>query len=434
MVWGGNDNAVEKWVKQLTEDDPNLTSLHILSMRRLSQDDLKSIFSALTHNTHLKVLYCSGHAIEQEAMDQLSEALTLNDTLETLNIGNSDLGQYGDLLRIFAEGLAVNEGLLHLDFENKGIDDTALSVLAPALIKNTTLRSLNLARNAITRILDEPSSLEHIQSLNMSGNKIDAEGARHLATRLTHLEELDVSNNPLMEGASAMTAALANNTRLQSLKMMGVTTLDEGEEQEETGDATHGNPLMQHLAQSLKTNTTLKRVWLDRNGIESQALETLNQSLGHSSVTELRLRNNKVDNQGATWLAQTTHDAGRRIHLDLGSNAIGYEGFGALLDTSFIHHLGLFNNKINGLPELLPELKKSGVESLDIGCNEITLDDLEAIVTVLVQDGVPHLRLLEMGGNAKEEEMEVWEATITRLQEKREALEVAWKRFIQEQQ
>ncbi|KAG2223163.1 hypothetical protein INT45_011509 [Circinella minor] len=429
MVWGGNDNAVQKWVKQLTENDPNLTSLHILSMRRLSQSDLKSIFSAITHNTHLKTLYCSGHAIEQEAMDHLSEALTLNDTLETLNIGNAELGQHDDLLRIFAEGLAVNEGLQHLDFENKGLNNTALALLAPALVKNTTLRSLNLARNELSKSLDQV--LENIRSLNLSGNKIDAAGARLLSTRLENIEDLDISNNPLMDGAAALAEALGNNANIKSLKLIGVTSLNSDDE-EDMGDSTHGNPLMIKLVQALKTNKSLNRVWLDRNGIESHALEGLN--ILQSGLTELRLRNNKVDDQGAKWLAQEKNVTDRHIHLDLGSNKIGYEGFGALLDTPWIHHLGLFNNKINGLPDILPELKSSTVESLDIGCNGITIEDLGAIITVLLQDGVPQLRLLEMGGNAKEEEMEAWESAIAQLQEQREELEIAWKRFMQEQQ
>ncbi|KAI9496159.1 hypothetical protein BDB00DRAFT_785847 [Zychaea mexicana] len=404
MVWGGNDNAVQKWVKQLNENDPKLTTLHILSMRRLSQDDLKSIFAALAHNTTLKVLYCSGHALEQEAMDQLSEALTLNDTLETLNIGNAELGQRDDLLHIFGEGLAVNEGLHHLDLENKGLSDASLTALAPALAKNTTLRSLNLARNELTNAI-EP--LDTLRCLNLAGNKIE-----------TQLERLNVSNNPLMESAGALTAALANNTALKSFKLMGITALNSDNEEDDIADSIHGNALMQNLAEALKINRRLTRVWLDRNGIESQALESLSTTLAPSGLTELRLRNNRVDDQGAKWLAQASaHD--RRVHLDLGSNAIGYEGFGALLDTASIRHL---------------ELKTSAVESLDVGCNGITVDDLEAIVTVLLQEGVPQLRLLEMGGNAKEEETEAWEAAIARLQAEREELDVAWKRFMQEQQ
>ncbi|KAI8150324.1 hypothetical protein BJV82DRAFT_586760 [Fennellomyces sp. T-0311] len=420
MVWGGNDNAVQKWIKQLEENDPTLTTLHILSMRRLSQKDLTSIFAALAHNTTLKVLYCSGHALEKEAMEQLSEALTLNDTLESLNIGNNELGQHDDLLHIFSEGLAVNEGLQHLDLENKGLNDTVLTILTAALAKNTTLQSLNLARNELTMI--EP--VDQLRTLNVAGNKIDATGARALATHLKQLEQLDLSNNPLMEGAADFASALTTNTTLKSLKLIGVTAIDD----EGTGESIHGNPLMQNLITALKINNTLNQLWLDRNGIESHALESFTQS----GLAELRLRDNKVDDQGAKWLSQTLSE--RPLHLDLGGNKIGFEGFGALLDTTFIQHLGLFNNKINGLPELLPELKASGVETLDVGCNGITLEDLEAIITVLLQQGVPQLRLLEMGGNAKEDDMDAWEAAVARLQAERGDLEVAWKRFMQEQQ
>lgn len=440
MVWGGNDNAVQKWIKQLQDNDPSLKTLHIMSMRRLSQSDFQSIFGALAHNTTLKELYCSGHALDIETMEQLSEALTLNDTLESLNIGTPSLGENKQLLSIFCEGLAVNEGLQHLDLENKGLDNDAIALLADSLVKNETLRSLNLARNNMTDEIIEKlnEGLRGLERLNLADNAIGAQGAR--ALQLHQLQELDFSNNPLMEGASDLAAKLEDNHHLTSLKLVNITTTTQDEPQED--DTTtpacseHGNALIHQLATAMKSNRTLTHLWVDQNGIESSAVEW--KDLCKGNLIELRMRDNKIDDQGAASLAEgimqdNNNNKCTLEHLDLGSNTIGYEGFGALLNTS-IRHLGLFNNNVNGFPESLPGLEESGVEALDIGCNNISITDLEGIVAVLAQQGVPRLRLLEMGGNAKEQDMEAWESAIAKLQEARAEIQVAWKRFMEQQQ
>lgn len=441
MVWGGNDNAVQKWIKQLQDNDPSLKTLHILSMRRLSQSDFQSIFGALAHNTTLKELYCSGHALDIETMEQLSEALTLNDTLESLNIGTSSLGENKQLLSIFCEGLAVNEGLRHLDLENKGLDNDAIALLANSLIKNETLRSLNLARNNMTDEIIEKlnESIRGLERLSLADNAIGAQGAR--ALQLHQLQELDLSNNPLMEGASDLAAKLAENHHLTSLKLVNITTTTSTQDEPQEDDTAttpacseHGNALIAQLTTAMKSNRTLTHLWVDQNGIESSAVEL--KDLCKGNLIELRMRDNKIDDQGAASLAEGIMQDNNNCtleHLDLGSNAIGYEGFGALLNTS-IRHLGLFNNNVNGFPESLPGLEESGVEALDIGCNNISITDLEGIVTVLSQQGVPRLRLLEMGGNAKEQDMEAWESAIAKLQEARAEIQVAWKRFMEQQQ
>ncbi|CDS04205.1 hypothetical protein LRAMOSA07160 [Lichtheimia ramosa] len=433
MVWGGNDNAVQKWIKQLEENDPSLKTLHILSMRRLSQSDFQSIFGALAHNTTLKELYCSGHTLDIETMEQLSEALTLNDTLESLNIGTSTLGENKQLVSIFCEGLAVNEGLRHLDLENKGLDNDAIALLADSLVKNESLRSLNLSRNNITDAMIDKlnEGIRGLERLNLADNAIGAQGAR--ALQLHQLQELDLSNNPLMEGASDLATALEKNQHLTSLKLVNITTTQD-EQQEDTpmpACSEHGNALINQLATAMKSNRTLTHLWIDQNGIESSAVEL--KDLCNGNLIELRMRDNKIDDQGAVSLAHGIQNNTTLEHLDLGSNTIGYEGFGALLNTS-IRHLGLFNNNVNGFPESLPGLEDSGVESLDIGCNNISITDLEGIVQVLSQQGVPRLRLLEMGGNAREQDMDAWESAIAKLQQVRTEIQVAWKRFMEQQQ
>ncbi|KAG0169638.1 hypothetical protein DFQ29_009587 [Apophysomyces sp. BC1021] len=424
MAWGGNDSAVDKWIKQLKENDPKLTTLHILSFRRVSAADLTAIFAALAHNTSLKELYCSGHVLDVTATEQLSEALTLNDTLESLNIGNHEFGRDAKLVAILCEGLAVNEGLLTVDWENKGLNKSSMEALSRCLEKNTVLKNLNLSRNA----LDDDSinilalSLQQnktLRSLNLSMNDIGPAGAQHLASCLAgncHLEELDVSDNALMEGGQTIGAALVNNKSLVTLKMTGITSKLEDLQLPPSADderppsdpktnesqSIHGNAMVEAVAGSLCGNRSLKHLWLDHNQIQSASVAILASALPKSGLVELRLRNNCIDDQGSKALAQSP---GSLLQLELGENSIGSEGLGALLDTS-LQYVGLFSNKVGGFgvePDKIPNLGNT--------------------------NGVPDLKLLEMGGNAEDKDMDAWEESIGKLQRERPELEIAWKRL-----
>lgn len=464
MVWGGNDGAVDRWVKQLEENDPKLVSLHILSFRRISTAELGRIFRAIGTNTVLRDLYVSGHALDATSIDYLSESLTINDTLRTLNIGNTSFGQNTDVFGLFCEGLAANEGLQKLDLENKGIDrpDT-ICLLAETLAKNKHLEEVNLSRNNLNDRAIEllAPAMTGLLRINLGINNIEHAGAvvlaKQLLTPLSQVQELELSDNPLLGGASVLTSALENNHNLRVLKLVDVVSnevdpssmtlpppslgpmdmngsgkLEEEESKKKLTDKTrtlHGNALMQALGKSLASNTTLTHVWLDNNAIESSALAKLHQNLPASALVELKLRQNRIDDTGAMLLASIESDTIR--HLELGENEIGAKGFGALLDMQQLEYLGLFSNKVGGFgadPTLLPELLSSSVRRLDIGCNGLVHQDVEAMTAVLLRKGVPQLALLEMGGNVEDKEIELWETTLKRLSDERELLEVIWKR------
>lgn len=458
MGWGGNDDAVDRWVKQLEEDDPKLVSLHILSFRRITTAELGRIFQAIGTNTHLRDLYVSGHSLDATCIDHLSESLTLNDTLLTLNLGNASFGEDANVFGLFCEGLAANEGLLKLDLENKGLHTNdkyeVLHSLAQCLAKNDTLQELNLSRNDLDdRALDILApAMTGLLKINLAMNKIGQEGAQAIAQQLisncySKVQELELSDNALLAGASVLAAALENNKHLRILKLVDVVStemelsvllpaaaLEEGDNKlEEENEAKktdetrtlYGNALALALGKALESNKSLTHLCLDNNGIESKALEGLTQHLATSSIVELKLRQNRIDDEGALLLSKIN----TLRHLELGENCIGAKGFGALLDTQ-LHYLGLFSNLIGGFgadPSLLPELSNSDIKRLDIGCNHIIHQDLEAIVEVLLKNGVPNLALLEMGGNVEDKELEQWEATMARLLAKRN-MEIVWKR------
>lgn len=462
MVWGGNDGAVDRWVKQLEENDPKLVSLHILSFRRISSAELGRIFKAISVNSTLRDLYVSGHTLDATSMDLLSEALTLNDTLRTLNLGNSTFGQDINVFGLFCEGLAENEGLVKLDLENKGLLShpeqkyEVIKLLSEALAKNKFLQELNLTRNELDDQAAEllAPALTGLLRINLGMNLIGPEGAHQIAQQtlnpMSQVQELDLSDNPLLEGAVHLAKSLHNNQQLRSIKLVDVVTkepelsllppsamggdgkLDDDDElqKRKNQDKTRtrlGNALAEALGHALSTNSTLTHIYLDNNGIESSALEQLAKNLRKSAIVQLNLRKNLIDDEGALLLAKAARDID---HLELGDNVITPKGFGALLDTQ-LGYLGLFGNKLAGFgadPSLLPDLSTSNINRLDIGCNSIVHQDVEAMVQVLLDNGVPNLKLLEMGGNVEDKEIELWEATLNRLLNERKDLTIIWKR------
>lgn len=464
MAWGGNDGAVDRWVNQLKNNDPKLVSLHILSFRRICTTDLCRIFKAISVNTTLRDLYISGHTLDATSMDLLAETLTLNNTLRTLNLGNSTFGMDISVFGLFCEGLAENEGLVKLDLENKGLLShpnqkyEVIRLLSEALAKNKFLQELNLTRNELDNHAVEllAPALTTLLSINLSMNSIGPEGARYISqqtlTPMSRVQELDLSDNPLLCGAAELAKSLHSNQQLRSIKLIDVVTKDidlsvlppsgldldgklEDDEElqnKKNHDKTRtllGNLLAEALGQSLSSNKTLTHVWLDNNGIESSALLYLTKNLAKSSIVELHLRKNLIDDEGALLMAKAS--SLRDIsHLELGENNITAKGFGALLDTR-LEYLGLFSNQVSGFgadPSLLPRLLESKICRLDVGCNKIIHQDVEAIVHVLLNKGVPHLKLLEMGGNVEEREIEQWEKTLNHLLEERNGLEIIWKR------
>ncbi|ORX60545.1 RNI-like protein [Hesseltinella vesiculosa] len=466
MAWGDNSDAVDRWIHQLNSNDPKLTSLHILSFRRLASQDLARIFKAITNNTTLKELYCSGHAIDHDTMDQLAEMLTLNDTLELLNVGNATLGEDLALFSMLCEALASNEGLKTLDLENKGLKADALDLLFNTLQKQTTLQHVFLTRNDFTHASSAAPALTAwltttacLQSLRLNMVDMDAIFAAALAQALhgntaqqTTLRELDLSENPLMESAGQLASAVCTTFgSLRTLKMNHVCSpkeadddvklppsamdspalersLETNNEKKLEASSPFGNRLV-HALSNLPTPSALTCLWLDQNGIESSALQGIHTL---TCLEALHLRQNRLDDPAANHLSLVPS----LKTIELGNNGLEATGLATLLQSSTLAHVGLFNNVIHGFGEddqpALPAFDTSSVTSLDLGGNGLSVKDLTAIVHMLQNQGLPLLTLLELGGNAQDTEMDTWEALVNQLRQDRPALQVAWKRLAQE--
>ncbi|KAG0083121.1 hypothetical protein BGZ93_002030 [Podila epicladia] len=525
MAWGGgNANTVDAWVKRLRDNDPSFTSLHILSFRRITTTELGQVFEALAGNAILKELYASGHALDESAARLLATALQKNSTLERLNIGNDTMGSHTDVMEILAEGLAQNHSLVRLDLENKGLGghEGSVRALAKALEGSettTTLQELNLARNKLTDqdvvILSKAlSSNRMLQKLDLCLNSFSQEGtqavAEYLASPGQALKEIDLSDNEISEeGGVAMGSSLAQNTTLERLRMSSVMDpplpVEEGLEEFIAFDAelaelntaltaeqvlelrSDGDTVLETIAQSLRTNTTLQELWMDYCNISPVGAEALASALRENTgLITVRMRNNSVGNRGARALGSALTPAGGAFNstlhsLELGENKIGVLGWHGLVSASALESLGLYANKIHTLHEALESHQSHVVSTaspvspvpsstdnipaldatvangassathvleklvhLDVGCNSISREHFTQLGVSLIKGLVPALIKLEIAGNGDRsesggggghseepeedhEEQSAWERVATRIEEARPNLVIHWK-------
>lgn len=446
MAWGGNDNAVQKWIKRLEDNDLTFTSLHILSFRHVSAADLANLFTALGRNSTLKHLYCSGQPLDSAAIECLSEALALNDTLESLNVGTTRFGSDETLFRAFCDGLAVNEGVRKLDLDNKGLKSESVEILADCLQKNKVIETVVLSRNGLDNgsievLMNALGQVKgnHLRQLDLSMNEISKFGAQAIAEFIAvaeNIEELDVSDNPLGPGGGALVKGLKHNKSLRSLKLSGT-----GQELEdfnldqpkvESTSPSDGDLILEALSSIHPSNTTLQLIWLDGVGISDKGLSTFARAIsGGSSIKELRMRRNNIQDIGAIEFAQALQQGTANLtKLELGENSISVRGFQELLACPNVQFLGLFNNKVNGFGDVAFTSCPS-VSTVDIGCNGISTADFSVICEALKDGFAPALKMLEMGGNVnnEDEDLELWEKMATSVSELRPNLDIAWKRL-----
>lgn len=76
----------------MRRNDPTLTSLCVLRMRRVDEAGLRQLAAALAGNSVLQELSLSSHAVPPAAAAAFAEALTANCTLRSLDLGDRSFG------------------------------------------------------------------------------------------------------------------------------------------------------------------------------------------------------------------------------------------------------------------------------------------------------------------------------------------------------
>ena len=318
----------------LSPEDINLLTEALTVNKSLSSLDLSngpigdeganSLAHALRVNTSLSSLKMSFiKSIGAEGADSLAQALEVNTSLSSLSLRHISIGDKG--ANSLAQALRVNTSLSSLDLNSNSIRDEGANSLAQALSVNTSLSSLDLGCNCIydkgaNSLAQALSVNTSLSSLDLGYNDIYDKGANSLAQALSEnasLSSLNLSENSIgNEGANSLAQALRVNTSLCSLDLGYNCIYDNG---------------ANLLAQALSVNTSLSSLDLGYNDIHDKGANSLAQALSeNASLSSLNLSGNSIGNEGANSLAQALRVNTSLSSLEMRYNSIGNEGANSL--------------------------------------------------------------------------------------------------------
>lgn len=150
--------------------------------------------------------------------------------------------------------------------------------------KRIELGNRSLTDQHITIIVENPIIKKHCTSLWLHDNMLTSQSTRVLADSLRNnniLQELFLDGNSILDAGVYHLSLVLNNSSLISLSLSECGITDVG---------------AMYLAENLKTNQTLRRLWLYHNQIGDQGMQAFAEALTRYNTTLewLDLRSNKL--------------------------------------------------------------------------------------------------------------------------------------------
>jgi len=429
------------------------------------------LLSFLVHNTHLKALSASGHAVPPSAIWKFGKSLALpTNALKEIAIGNHEMGDEGVVA--LCEPLHEQGGNLEkIDLAYKGISQRGMVAIGQTFYQSLQLRELNLSRNpnigneGIQQWRSACNSLrggeednhsrcfEALDVLDLSECGIGPTGMDALASMLRakkKLRILKLHRNPLGSASAGSLSHLlvgdpsTTYSKIQSLHL---------------GHCELGDDGLATLTQVANPRTGLEVLDLSDNGIGHEGMTYFAKSLHDgcwSTLVELSMAGNPLGPEGVKALANALENNGGNHHhhhggektqitgnasveiLDMSRTQCGIDGVQWLWKCTGLVKLRLFDNALgSGLEELVSTRSSnngskeedetllfsscSRLQELDLGGNNAPSTALVALLDAIAA-GKTKLRVLELGGNQGGENVE---EAIKRLQRKIPNLDVA---------
>lgn len=297
------DDENAKIIATILENNKNITTLNLGNIHggqpnTFSTEGIKNIVSALKDNpTPVSLDF---QFIEKESPDRFAEFIELR----------------SEKVKVFASALEQNyQGLVGLSLQRNQLGNDNAKILASALKRNTTLRSLqlgvnNLGNEGAKTIADALTENKSLRELNLEYNGIEREGAKVIASLLEKsgsLTSLDVGYNEIdNEGVTAIARALVSNRTLEVLSLR-VNSID--------------SKCAMDIASMLSKNQTLKTLDLGSNPMGDQGAKVIASGLEiNRSLLRLELWYNDINTNGCEALAGTLKKNTTLTHLNLSHN------------------------------------------------------------------------------------------------------------------
>ena len=329
----------EMWFMYEYKPDPAIVRLLVDNMPQLSvfhnMTHLGLEFCGLTSETcnllskynlqHLEYLNLSFNPIGRGGAVNLITSLTKFSTIRELRLYDTDIG-FEDckaLSELLASSKCI-EVLVICDYEPiHELPSDSVQLIVDGLSHNTSLEKLSMRYSNFSseNVLHLASVLRvntRLKELNIRHCKILSCDSVHLAKALeenttTQLQTLRLTGNPIeSEGAVAFASMLATNKSLVKLKMSGCSIQGEG---------------AVRLAMALEKNSTLREFDISYNPIGPKGAVAFADMLAtNNSLAELDMRECNIQGEGAVCLAKTLKKNSTVIEFDISYNSIGSEG------------------------------------------------------------------------------------------------------------
>jgi len=277
-------------LRRIVSELPSLTSLS-LAGARLGAAGLRVVLLAAARNATLATLDLSGNGGDGECVAAVAAMLSSNGTLRELNLADNSLTT--NLSEQVAPALVRNTSLTALRIARVGLLDA--TALAKAVATSQRIAVLDLSRNTCTapayRELCKAVSSGSLTDLNISGCDLDDTGGQSLAeaVRQGRLHRLQCDNTGLSATVVAsVMAGLSRSAQVDKLQFVDVGTAKAGAWGGAFGDGAGWTRLLAPAAAVATLN-------LEACGLDSNNLRTLAAALRkNANLTHLNVSGNEV--------------------------------------------------------------------------------------------------------------------------------------------
>ena len=291
------------------------------------EDGLSHLCKALQTNRSLEELNLSkcNVKITEENCPVLSRMLRSNYTLKVLSLSNTNLN--GVSIRYLSEGISSSSAISKLDLSNNPIQDgdDGLSHLCQALTINRSLEVLNLSNCKLAITYENGQALSHMLGKNrtlvvllLSKTKINGFGVRYLSEGISSssaISKLDLSGNPIQDGVDGLCHLCQALTINRSLEVLNLSNCKLAIT-DENGQA---------LSHMLRKNRTLVVLLLSKTKINGFGVRYLSEGISSSSaISKLDLSDNPIQDgeDGLSHLCKALTTNRALVELNLSSCSI----------------------------------------------------------------------------------------------------------------
>ena len=425
-AWG---TSCDSLLTRLEQCDPTLKELVVLPTKSFGDAEVMRLVKVLESrsNPFWTNLSASGHAVSNEVLFLLGQAIGRQTVMTSLAIGNKDMGDDGVVA--LCDGLAAGgtSPLLAIDLSYKGLRRRGLMSIFETL-GASNLQRLDLSRNLsictcrlrLREELAEGTSIfKKLEMLNLSDCNVDNEFVEDLQTLIQPHEpmSLRLDGNPnitvlptlhshvnklYISGCQISDGAMKQLSEMESSSMQGLQLLDMSK-----------NEITSDGAQSLA----------------SALYSSKNETSRFPNLLELDLSGNALDESGVMAILSALAIRGKTMAtLDLSETHCGTSGAVAAAFECPVASLRLFGNQLGAegffaLASAIRTVQTLGLSELDLSGNGATASAVTALLNALIDIRIPiQLTSLVIGGNANNPDVE---ATIALLKERFPHMEIA---------